>query len=153
MKVLNLQCAQAHAFEGWFASEDDFQGQLTRGILSCPLCGDHQIHKLPSAPRLNLGAVAPSGPKVSDKTPRAPEVMPTEGRQALQAAWLRLAREAMKNAEDVGDAFAAEARRIHHGDSPRRGIRGQASIEDTVALVEEGVPVLPLPVFSKETLQ
>ncbi|MBV8618327.1 MAG: DUF1178 family protein [Curvibacter sp.] len=153
MKVLNLQCAQAHDFEGWFASEEDFQGQLTRGILTCPLCGDHQIHKLPSAPRLNLGAVAPSGPESPGKSLRSSDGVPPESRQALQAAWLKLTREAMKNAEDVGDAFVAEARRIHRGESPRRGIRGQASLEDTVALVEEGVPVLPLPVFGKETLQ
>ena len=54
MKVLNLQCAHQHDFEGWFGSEDDFQSQLTRGLVECPLCGDHQVTKQLSAPRLNL---------------------------------------------------------------------------------------------------
>ena len=53
MKVLNLQCSQAHAFEGWFGSEDDFQAQLARGLVECPLCGDQQVAKLPSAPRVS----------------------------------------------------------------------------------------------------
>ncbi len=58
MKVLDLQCAHGHAFEGWFSSENDFQDQLARQLLECPLCGDGTITKLPSAPRLNLGAAS-----------------------------------------------------------------------------------------------
>ena len=60
MKVLNLQCAHAHVFEGWFGSEEDFQGQLERGLVECPICGDTGVQKLPSAPRLNLGASEPA---------------------------------------------------------------------------------------------
>jgi hypothetical protein len=56
MKVLNLQCTQNHAFEGWFASEDDFQSQLGRGLVECPVCGDPAVVKMLSAPRNNLGA-------------------------------------------------------------------------------------------------
>jgi len=59
VKVLNLQCGKAHGFEGWFGSEEDYQSQRARGLVSCPLCGDAQIVKLPSAPRLNLGAAQP----------------------------------------------------------------------------------------------
>ena len=60
MKVLNLQCSHAHGFEGWFASEDDFQSQLSRGLVECPMCGDTAVVKLLSAPRLNLsGATRP----------------------------------------------------------------------------------------------
>jgi hypothetical protein len=55
MKVLDLQCAHLHTFEGWFASEDDFQDQLVRGLVSCPVCNDTAVVKLLSAPRLNLG--------------------------------------------------------------------------------------------------
>ncbi len=75
--------------------------------------------------------------------------------QALHAAWLRLARHIAKNTEDVGDAFAQEVRRIHHGEAPERGIRGQATAEEAMELLEEGVAVLPLPlpVAAKETLQ
>lgn len=145
MKVLNLQCLHGHGFEGWFASEDDFQGQLARGLVECPLCGEQQVSKLPSAPRLNLGATRAE--------PRQ-EVM-TAPEAALQAAWMKMVRQVMASTEDVGERFAEEARRIHYGETPERGIRGQATSEETQALLEEGVSVLPLPVPKgmKEPLQ
>lgn len=66
MKVLDLQCGLKHSFEGWFGSEDDFQNQLARGLVECPMCSDANIHKLPSAPRLNLGGRSvPDVPGVS----------------------------------------------------------------------------------------
>ena len=136
MKVLNLQCSHAHGFEGWFASEDDFQDQLARGLVECPLCGDAQVAKLPSAPRLNLGAQEPKPARqevVSSPTPQ------------LQAAWMELVKQVLANTEDVGGRFAEEARKIHYGESEERGIRGQASREETQELLEEGIGVLPLP--------
>lgn len=75
MKVLNLLCSQKHSFEGWFGSEDDFQSQLARGLIECPLCADKHINKLPSAPRLNLGGFSESTPdvgrKISESSPGA----------------------------------------------------------------------------------
>jgi len=139
MKVLNLQCSQAHGFEGWFASEDDFQDQLGRGLVECPLCGDAHVSKLPSAPRLNFGASAPAA-----AAPKQ-EVMSTPNPQ-LQAAWMQLVQQVMANTEDVGERFAEEARKIHYGETEERGIRGQASREETQALLEEGIGVLPLPI-------
>ncbi|MEJ8840546.1 DUF1178 family protein [Ramlibacter sp. AN1133] len=138
MKVLNLQCSHAHGFEGWFASEDEFRDQLGRGLVECPLCGDAQVTKLPSAPRLNLGAAEP-------KPAAKQEVMAAPNPQ-LQAAWMQLVRQVMANTEDVGERFADEARKIHYGESEERGIRGQASREETQELLEEGIPVLPLPI-------
>src|SRR5689334_22767804 len=132
MKVLNLQCRHAHAFEGWFASEDDFQGQLARGLVECPLCGDREVGKLPTAPRLNLGAKQ-----------EKQEVMATAD-PSLQAEWLKMMRHVMAQTEDVGERFAEEARRIHYGESEDRAIRGQASGEETRELLEEGINVLPL---------
>ena len=140
MKVLNLQCSQAHGFEGWFASEDDFQAQLARGLVECPLCGDHEVTKMPSAPRLNLGASGPAAPAAPKQ-----EVMSAPDAQ-LQAAWMQLVRQVMTHTEDVGERFAEEARRIHYGETEERGIRGQASREETQALLEEGISVLPLPI-------
>ena len=140
MKVLNLQCRQSHGFEGWFASEDDFQDQLARGLVDCPLCGDAGITKMPSAPRLNLGASEP----VAQAAPKT-EVMSAPNAQ-LQAAWMQLVQKVMANTEDVGERFAEEARKIHYGESDERGIRGQASQEETEALLEEGIAVLPLPI-------
>lgn len=140
MKVLNLQCAHRHVFEGWFGSEDDFQSQLQRGLVECPMCGDTGVAKLPSAPRLNLGA-QPAAAAAAPKQEVA--AMPDA---ALQAAWLKMVRHVMAHTEDVGERFAEEARRIHYGESEERGIRGQASREETQALLEEGIGVLPLPV-------
>jgi len=181
MKVLDLQCSQGHVFEGWFSSEDDFQSQKQRELVQCPLCNDHQVHKRLSAPRLNLGARPPAlarsghdanqpvhfdagggGPAAGTAqgtatTAVAPfhQVEAAALPQALQAAWLRLARHIATNTEDVGAAFAQEARRIHHGEAPERGIRGQATAEEAMELLEEGVAVLPLPLpaSAKETLQ
>ena len=144
MKVLNLQCGHAHAFEGWFASEDDFQDQLARGLVECPLCGDTGIAKLPSAPRLNLGASEPAAPAQA-AAPKQ-EVMNAAPNAQLQAAWMQLVKQVMANTEDVGERFAEEARKIHYGESEERGIRGQASKEETQALLEEGIGVLPLPI-------
>lgn len=147
MKVLDLQCAHQHSFEGWFGSEDEFLSQLERGLVECPMCGDTAVTKMLSAPRLNLGAG-------KEATPARQEVMaPTE--RTLQAAWLKVVREVMANTEDVGERFADEARRIHYGEADERGIRGQASREETEALIEEGISVMPLPVPKalKEPLQ
>ena len=158
MKVLDLQCPASHVFEGWFGSEDDFQGQLARGLVECPVCGDKQVSKKLTAARLNLGAgraqeagVVPSGATSGAATgPAAPPAAgpaPAEGMPvALQAAWMKAVRHVMANTEDVGERFAQEARRIHYGESEERGIRGQASPEETRELLEEGIGVLPLPV-------
>lgn len=154
MKVLDLGCQHGHVFEGWFASEDDFQSQKARALVQCPLCGDTRIDKRLSAPRLNLGAQAPASTPAPGPSSAAPSV-PAPSRQALQAAWLRMSRELIAKTEDVGSRFAEEARRMHHGEIEERGIRGQASAEEAVALLEEGIGVLPLALAdaAKETLQ
>ncbi len=161
MKVLNLRCERDHSFEGWFASEDDFQGQKQRGLVQCPLCADDHIEKRLSAPRLNLGAREPAVPSAVPTPSAAPEGgslqvgNPPALPPALQAAWLDLARKIVANTEDVGARFAQEARRIHHGEVQERAIRGQATPDEAMELLEEGIAVmpLPLPAAAKETLQ
>lgn len=168
MKVLDLQCRQAHVFEGWFGSEDDFQDQRQRGLVQCPLCGDAHIEKRLSAPRLNLGAREPAAPAGSSSGSGSPHLVPSAPPSpspapvdasmlppALQAAWLQLARKIVASTEDVGGRFAEEARRMHHGEVQERAIRGQATAEEAVELLEEGIAVmpLPLPAAAKETLQ
>jgi hypothetical protein len=138
MKVLNLQCSVQHHFEGWFASEEDYASQMERGLLECPMCADKAIQKLPSAPRLNLGAVEPAAVNPTQTVAAGPEV------RALQAAYLQLARRVVEQTEDVGPRFAEEARKIHYGETEERGIRGQASREETEALIDEGITVMPL---------
>jgi hypothetical protein len=168
MKVLDLKCAGQHVFEGWFASEDDFQSQLGRGLVQCPMCGDAAISKQLSAPRLNLGATPP--PSSAAKAPAAAEAAAPAGAspagrelvpagaapalsaqdlqdmQAVQADWLKMARHVMANTEDVGSHFAEVARQMHYGETDERSIRGQTSREEAVALLEEGISVMPLPI-------
>lgn len=158
MKVLDLQCTHGHSFEGWFASEEDYLGQLGDELLECPMCGDKGIVKLPSAPRLNLSGAGTA------------EAAPAQGRAdglpsdaavaslppaAMQAAWMQMVRRVLAQTEDVGERFCEEARRIHYGESAQRGIRGQATREQTEELLDEGIAVLPLPIPAglKEPLQ
>ncbi len=144
-----------HSFEGWFGSEEDFQSQLARGLVQCPMCGNADIRKGVSAPRLNLRAPAMARETLApyDKPSQSAGSVTTP--QALQAAWLKLARQITAHTEDVGQRFASEARRMHYGEIEERAIRGQASPEQTAELLEEGIAVLqlPLPEAAKEPLQ
>lgn len=147
MKVLNLQCARQHTFEGWFGSEEDFQSQLARALVACPLCGDTGIVKLLSAPRLNLAA--------PEKTSDLAAAAPVSAGQVAQSAWLNMVRQVMAHTEDVGARFAEVARQMHYGEAEDRNIRGKATAEETEALLDEGIAVLPLllPDALKEPLQ
>lgn len=151
MKVLDLQCHNGHEFEGWFASQEDFDQQKARGLLTCPVCGHAEVVKLLSAPRLNLGHTsAPPAPSAAPAPASAPALPAPEGGAALaprqmQALWMKMVRHVMAHTEDVGPRFAEEARRMHHGETAERGIRGQATAEQTRELLEEGIEVLPLP--------
>lgn len=163
MKVLNLGCGQSHVFEGWFASEEDFQTQLARGLIECPMCGDRHVEKRLSAPRLNLKTQGSDVPASRPSTPV--DTTPAAGQQPalpavlqakmLQAKMLQAMRELVANTEDVGERFAQEARRMHYGEIEHRGIRGRTTVDEAVALADEGVELLPLPDLDaiKNTLQ
>lgn len=127
MKVFDLVCAQEHRFEGWFDSEADYDHQLEVGLLICPMCNSHAIRRLPSATRLNLGAMRPA---------------PANEAEAL---WQQAVQHVLKHTEDVGERFAEEARRMHYGETDPRSIRGQASREEAEALKDEGIEILALP--------
>ncbi|MBT0571458.1 DUF1178 family protein [Curvibacter sp. CHRR-16] len=152
MKVLDLQCPMGHRFEGWFSSENDFAQQLNRGLLECPFCASKDIHKCLSAPRLNLGAHKPAESPSQSPAVQAGDAMPStlhggsDAIQALQRAWLEIAKAVVRNTTDVGEHFADEARKMHYGEKPVAAIRGQASAEQVHALWDEGVEVLPLPI-------
>jgi hypothetical protein len=175
MKVLDLQCAQHHVFEGWFGSEDDYQSQLARGLLNCPMCGDASVTKTLSAPRLNLSTTrgdrdtaastsqtssvntnhgtdtAAPMPAATDDTANAVSALPSLQEVAnlepaqLQAALLKMVRHVMANTEDVGSCFPEEARKMHYGETEARNIRGHATPEETEELIDEGIAVMPLP--------
>ena len=136
MKVLNLRCGKRHAYEGWFASEDDFLSQQERGIVACPLCGDTAAVRLPNASRLKRSRQ----PTSAEQQEQTTEMM------TMQSQWLRAVRHVLSSTEDVGERFPEEARRIHYGEVEERGIRGRASKEDADALREEGIDVMALPI-------
>jgi hypothetical protein len=151
MKVLNLRCANGHCFEGWFGSDEDYMSQNGRSLVECPLCADKVISRLPSAPRLNLSGARE--PAVAEPVSPPPTQSPQPA--DLQAAYLQAVRRLIANTEDVGDRFAEAARRIHYGEEPSRGIRGQATPQEREALREEGIETmsLPLPAALKGPVQ
>jgi hypothetical protein len=141
MIVFDLICSNHHAFEGWFASSDEFSRQLETGLVACPVCRDHGVSKRPSAVHINRHADNPQGANAGEAVTAAAQLTPTDMQQVLDYL--------LKNTEDVGRRFPEEARKIHQGESPRRGIRGEADRKELEALEEEGISVLPLPVPAK----
>jgi hypothetical protein len=139
MKVLNLTCATDHAFEGWFASLEEFERQCSERLLRCPICDDVEVRRLPAAPRLSLGA---------------PSERDAEGSLATRAL-LDKFQTMLASTEDVGSRFAEEARRIHYLETKARNIRGTVSVEERHELAEEGIEILtlPIPVAPKKSLQ
>jgi len=127
-----LACAHGHEFEGWFSASSDFDDQKARGLLECPVCGVQEVRKQIMAP-----AVAGTKRNTPDLPPKA--------RAVMMEALGKVRRHVEENFDDVGDAFAKEARAIHEGRSEDRGIYGQATPAEVKALVEDGVPVAPLP--------
>jgi hypothetical protein len=135
MIILNLQCANHHRFEGWFASRAIFDEQAGRGEVRCALCESAKVTALPSGPR-----VLRNHENAPVPVPAADAVQ--EAAHKLYAALSVMARKA----ENVGTRFPEEARRIHYEEAPARNIRGQASQEETRELLDEGILVLPAPV-------
>ena len=155
MLVLNLACRHDHRFEGWFGSAADFESQLERHLVACPICADTNISRMLSAPRLNVSHLRDEGrePRRSEP-PTAPTAgavtkLPDGGN--LQAQVWAAIQQVIANTEDVGNRFADEARRIHYGEAEERGIRGQASLAEKEELADEGIAVMSLP--SPESLK
>lgn len=165
MLVVDLSCAHGHRFEGWFASSDDLSSQQDRGLLTCPVCGDAHVTRVPSASHVVVSSHSSKaktpGSAPTSATPSAPAssmasapVVTSGGDKApdpevvrqLQAMWLNTVREIVSNTEDVGERFPEEVRAMHHGDAPERAVRGQASPEERQALRDEGIEVIALPV-------
>ena len=130
-----LACAQGHEFEGWFSASSDFDDQSARGLVSCPMCGVSEVRKQIMAPAVS-GATRARGET---------EVPVAAKRAMMMEVMGRVRRHVEANFENVGDAFAKEARAIHEGRSEERGIYGEASAAEVKRLVEDGVPVAPLP--------
>ncbi len=134
MIVFDLKClGRGHVFEGWFGSSADYESQRERGLIQCPLCGTTEVEKAVTAARLNA-----KGNK--------DEASPDPG--AVKAMMARLAsmqKKMLEGSDYVGDRFADEARAIHLGEVDARAIHGKASRAESDSLIEDGVPVSPLP--------
>ena len=128
-----LICEHEHEFEGWFGSSGDYDDQQARGLLECPVCASKAVRKQIMAP-----AVAGTRRTVQDED-KGPS------RAMMLQAMGKLRQHVEENFDDVGDGFAKEARAIHEGKAEARGIYGQATPTEVKELVEDGVPVAPLP--------
>jgi hypothetical protein len=128
-----LACANAHAFEGWFASSADYDDQAARRLVECPVCGVGEVRKQIMAP-------AVVGGKKRELSGPDPKM-----RAMMMEAVGKVRRHVEENFDYVGDAFAKEARAIHDGTSEDRAIYGEASPKEVKALVEDGIKVAPLP--------
>ena len=128
-----LVCEHEHPFEAWFGASADYDDQAARGLVECPFCGSRLVRKQIMAP-------AVAGTKRNTDS-----AMPPQAQAMMMEAFGRMRRHVEDNFDYVGDRFAREARDIHEGDSEARPIYGEASVKDVKALVEDGIPVAPLP--------
>ena len=142
MIVFNLGCENSHRFEGWFTSSEDFERQLGGKLVGCPMCGTTNVSRLPNASYVNTGA-KPRGRRAEEAAPTAAQQQYANvGRELLS----KLVEHIIEHTEDVGPAFAEEARKIHYNEAPDRRIRGTASRDEVEALKDEGVEVVALPI-------
>jgi len=140
--IFDLSCSQGHRFEGWFGSTEDYDRQIERDLVHCPVCSDATVTKLPSAKvRVGKSAAPESTPVAAPAAASPPQGTPTP------AEFIAQLRAIVKNAEDVGVRFADEARKMHYEESPARSIRGQTSREEAEELREEGIDFASLPAF------
>jgi len=132
MIVFDLRCGAGHVFEAWFGSSADYADQQTRGLVDCPICGDRSIEKAVMAP-----AVGAKGNRR--------ESISLAAMKAAMAALAAAQSKALAGSEWVGAAFAGRARAMHAGEEDCAAIHGQATFAEAKALVEDGIPVAPLP--------
>jgi hypothetical protein len=147
MIVYDLVCADEHRFEAWFASAEDFERQAGTPLLVCPVCSNAEIRRVPSGVNIGRHGRGDGGAGGDSATEVGHVAAFSNPRDLLKAL-----RKVMAAAENVGERFPEEARRIHYGEAPKRSIRGQASSEDADALREEGIEVLSLPIPPAEDL-
>ena len=155
----SLLCERDHAFESWFRDSAAYDGLERAGQVACPVCESVKVRKALMTPsvvaaRKSGKATAPE-PSTADATPVPAPMSPPTAPIALLDDRERKVRDMMRalhheittKADDVGRGFADEARRIHVGDAPARSIYGEATREQVTSLLEDGVPLLPMPVF------
>jgi hypothetical protein len=163
----NLVCAKGHEFESWFAGSAAYDKQARRGLVECPVCGSARVEKALMTPRLaRTRKSTPAEPAVPDMAvpdtalpaapgpatpgPPAPVAVISPQEQELRTKLREFREHLVKNAENVGQQFPEEARKMHYGEKEHRSIYGTASPDDAKALHEEGIAFAPLPVLPDE---
>jgi hypothetical protein len=151
----NLRCERGHAFESWFQSSSAYESQEKRKLVNCPACGSAKVERAIMAPQIvskkgREAAPPAAAPEVADAAaPAAMPLMMAQERE-LRAKLKELRDHIVKNADNVGERFPNEARKMHYGDIEHRPIYGEASPEEARSLIDEGVEVSPLPVLPED---
>ena len=150
----NLRCGRGHAFESWFQSSSAYESQEKRKLINCPICGSDKVERAIMAPQVvskkgrTREAPVPTpaaSTEVAAPAPATPLMMAQESE--LRAKLRELRDHIVKNADNVGERFPNEARKMHYGDIEHRPIYGEASPDEARSLIEEGIEVSPLPVL------
>ena len=154
----NLRCERGHAFESWFQSSAAYESQEKRKLVNCPVCGSAKVERAIMAPQIVTKKARDSRENVKEKlmpaavattdvaAPGSTPLMMAQERE-LRAKLKELRDHIVKNADNVGERFPNEARKMHYGDIEHRPIYGEASPDEARALIDEGVEVSPLPVL------
>ena len=153
-----LRCDQGHSFESWFQDSSAYDSQVTRKLVTCPVCGSAEVEKAIMAPRIASNKGRDSAPAPVRAETAAPAEAPASESTSLMMAQERELRakikelrdHIVKNADNVGERFPNEARAMHYGDKEHRPIYGEASPEEARALIDEGVEVSPLPTLPED---
>jgi hypothetical protein len=150
----NLHCDRGHAFESWFQSSAAYESQEKRKLVNCPVCGSAKVERAIMAPQIvskkgrdSAPAPAPAAAAATEVTPPSSTPLLMAQERELRAKLKELRDHIVKNADNVGERFPNEARKMHYGDIEHRPIYGEASPNEARALIEEGVEVSPLPVL------
>ncbi len=153
----SLSCDKGHGFESWFADSAAYDKQAKRGLVTCPHCGSAKVEKAIMAPRI-AGARKRAAPDEAQETAtpapavaeKAPVAMISPQEQEFRAKLKELREHIVKNADNVGQKFPEEARKMHYGETEHRSIYGVASPEDAKELAEEGIDFHPIPILPDE---
>jgi hypothetical protein len=150
----SLRCERGHGFESWFQSSAAYEQQEKRGLVNCPSCGSAKVERAIMAPQIvskkgrDIAAPTPA-PVAEAAAPASTPLLMAQERE-LRAKLKELRDHIVKNADNVGERFPNEARKMHYGDIEHRPIYGEASPDEARALIDEGVEVSPLPVLPED---
>jgi hypothetical protein len=147
----SLRCERGHGFESWFQSSSAYDSQVKRKLVTCPACGSAKVDKAIMAPQIvskkGRDSAAPAPAASTDVTASGSTPLMMAQERELRAKLKELRDHIVKNADNVGERFPNEARKMHYGDIEHRPIYGEASPDEARSLIDEGVEVSPLPVL------